>query len=370
MAELEDFVKEALECSVYAAPREPGLTYEEIHIVATQRGFKKGELDDALRRVRLDSEDGRLLPDTSCVRADFIIDYVPELRSPAAFDFIFTSLKDLAREVGKVDAWATRQHLVARGVAGGHKEHDLEVAISSFLLGEWLEKQDEKGLRLSAFRAGHLPPIQQVRQNGGQLQIARPTVQRTFEAVKDVVARRNDGRPRHPEPLEAFSEALDKLGHGRFRMWWTQTVAELRLTNHSHTPMTACVLAAALSEGALVFVVGYASKLNLGPMGSTDFKNTSSTTWKFEDLIKSASQGGQNAILDRKVQDRALQLNRARQRIHAGRLMADTPTGPIPDARPEEARDAVATAEQVVRKILDWLEAHPPQTTPQQAPQS
>ena len=49
---------------------------------------------------------------------------------------------------------------------------------------------------------------------------------------------------------------------------------------------------------------------------------------------------------------------RARQRIHAGRMLEEHPRG-VPDLRPDEARESVETATAVVRRILDWLEAHP-----------
>jgi hypothetical protein len=69
-------------------------------------------------------------------------------------------------------------------------------------------------------------------------------------------------------------------------------------------------------------------------------------------------------VFDQKVRDRAARLNGMRNRIHVGRLMAEQPTGPIPDARPEEAREAKETLDTILRSILDWLEKHPaPATT-------
>jgi len=44
--------------------------------------------------------------------------------------------------------------------------------------------------------------------------------------------------------------------------------------------------------------------------------------------------------------------------IHAGRMLSDYPAGP-PDLRPDEARDAKATAELVVRAVLEWLQKNP-----------
>src|SRR5208282_3699473 len=126
-----------------------------------------------------------------------------------------------------------------------------------------------------------------------------------------VIARRDDGRLQHAEPLDAFAEELERLGYRQFRMWWMQTVSELRQSNPSSTPVAVAVLAAALVEGALTFIVKHAS----------------------------AASGGPAAILDLHSKARTETLIRTRQRIHAGRMLADYPAGP-PDLRPDEARDA------------------------------
>ena len=51
---------------------------------------------------------------------------------------------------------------------------------------------------------------------------------------------------------------------------------------------------------------------------------------------------------------RSLDLNEARQRIHVG-VLIESATGPIPNFKPEQAREALQTAEAVVRKVLEWL---------------
>lgn len=51
---------------------------------------------------------------------------------------------------------------------------------------------------------------------------------------------------------------------------------------------------------------------------------------------------------------RAETLARARQRIHAGRMMVEHPGGP-PDISPDDARDAKMTAEMVTRQVLERL---------------
>jgi hypothetical protein len=81
--------------------------------------------------------------------------------------------------------------------------------------------------------------------------------------------------------------------------------------------------------------------------------------WKLDRLIASASGGGDTAILDEPTRSRAITLATARQRIHAGRMLSDYPNG-VPDLQPEQAREGNATAEQVVRRVLNWLESNPP----------
>jgi len=157
------------------------------------------------------------------------------------------------------------------------------------------------------------------------------------------------------EPLDAFAEELEKLGYREFRLWWSQIVAELRQCNPSSTPVAACVLAAALVEGALTFIVKHARAKGL--FQSKDY-DREPRTWKIDDLVASAASGGPSAILDASTRARADTLIRTRQRIHAGRMLSEYPAGP-PDLRPDEARDAKASAEQVVRAILDWLQRNP-----------
>lgn len=176
--------------------------------------------------------------------------------------------------------------------------------------------------------------------------------------MRDIIGRRTDGRAKFVEPIDAFAEELGKLGYGPFRLWWTQTVAELRGSDPHSSPVSVLVLAAALVEGALTFVVKHARSQNLGVFRSKDFDGNP-RTWKIDDLVASAASVRESAILDAQTKNRAEILIRSRQRIHAGRMLSEFPTG-VPDLRPEEARDAKITAEQVIRCVLDWLLKYPP----------
>ena len=180
---------------------------------------------------------------------------------------------------------------------------------------------------------------------------------RTYLIVKDIIARRGDGRPKSAEPLAAFADALEELGYAPFRLWWTQLVGEYRQASRQTSSVTVTVLAAALVEGALTFLVKHARSMNLAVFRSNDFDGDP-RSWKVEKLIASAATGGDAAVLDQPTKHRAEGLVQTRQRIHAGRMLSDFPTGPI-DLKPEQARDAETTAELVVGQVIEWLRKYP-----------
>lgn len=190
---------------------------------------------------------------------------------------------------------------------------------------------------------------------GGML---RETRAQLLPFVKDVLARRTDGRPKHAEPFDAFAERLAPLGHAAFRSWWAQISAELLRADMQSSSVSVCVLSAALVEGVLAFVVKHARSKHVGPFGSKDFEREP-RFWKIEELVGSAAAGGASSILDPATRSRAENLIRTRQRIHAGRMLQDYPAG-VTDLRPEEARDAKQTAELVVRSVMDWLDRFSP----------
>ena len=108
----------------------------------------------------------------------------------------------------------------------------------------------------------------------------------------------------------------------------------------------------------MAFILTHARKLDLAVFRSSDFERDP-RSWSINALVASAASGGESAVLDAPAKARAETLCRTRQRIHAGRMLSEHPAG-VPDLKPEEARDAKATAELVVRRILDWLVMYPP----------
>ncbi len=56
--EIEKLLNVALECSIYLAPREPGLTHDELEDIGKRAGFLKGEIEDTIGKVMQQSFGG------------------------------------------------------------------------------------------------------------------------------------------------------------------------------------------------------------------------------------------------------------------------------------------------------------------------
>lgn len=360
--DLENFVKTAVECSVFLSPTNFGLTEAEIIEVGKRLGLLEGELRDAIRDARRREDVQQywgkpyLQPKPNFTWATFLWRDEPDFRNIRAFDFVQRQLLQIAREQGAQNAQIERSVLIERGVAAGFTRLDVEATITALILAQ---HYTEKGnvVRLDAHHAGYPLASEQASQVDEDVRVDE-TKRQVYSLVADVIARRSDGRPSAAEPLDAFAEVLERLGYKPFRMWWVQMVAEVRKLEATISPVSATVLSAALVEGALTFLVRHARTLSTGPFKSSDFDGAP-RTWKIDDLVRSAATGGDAAVFDQSTRQRADELIRTRQRIHAGRMLSEHPGGP-PDLRPEEARDALRTAELVVRKILDWLQMHPP----------
>jgi hypothetical protein len=355
----------AIEASVYIAPTEPGLTLTELFEIGNRIGLKDGEISDAMPQVATQyfGQPNRrlLLPEHLWHLSGFLIfREEPDLRSVEAFDFVVSQLNDLTRDVGSGKAQLDRSIIVERAVAAGIPRHDAEVAITLMVLsGQVIEENTVLRFKFAPGGQRQLPSAS-LNQPGGHPPDPKHARNRVMPHVRDVIERRTDRRPQSAEPFGAFAEQLQNLGYGQFRLWWNQTVAELARTNPNSSPLSALVLAAALVEGALTFIVTHARRFDLGVFGSKDFERDS-TKWRIDDLVAGAARGGDAAVFDFQTKNRAEGLIRTRQRIHAGRMLVEFPQG-VPDLRPEEAREAKAVAQQVVRSVLDWLAKYPPPT--------
>lgn len=363
--EITRFLKAALECSVYAQPTDPGLTYAELVEATKRAGHLEGEIHDAIPRattVYFRRSDDKLLPGSSDIiqMLFFGVREEPDYRNPTAIHFVFEQMRALVRSQGAMKARIERGLLAARGAGEDLSPSDVQIAIAILVLNEVLA---DKGGIISFAQGkesyGSPGDNSNLRSTfPHQAPVRKEARARAYPIVKDIVERRTDGRPLSAEPFDAFAEQLGKLGYGKFRTWWQQLVSELRHTSIEVSPVSVTVLAAALVEGALTFVVKHGRSLGLGVFASTDFDKPA-RSWKIDDLVTSAAANKAAPILDQATKHRASSLIQTRQRIHAGRMLEDFPNG-VPDLRPEEPRDARHTAELVVRRVLDWLEQHPP----------
>lgn len=358
MEDAERFVRAALEASFYASPSEPGLTRDELVRLGSSFDKFEGEIGDAIRllerRASFAWRGERIRPQIDLSKlSDFNYTFESDPRRWEAFEFVFTSLDEAARRFGRDRASVERSVLIEQGIAEGFTRQDMELAISGLLLDEHVEDVDGR-VKITLRGSSWARPSVTFRQR--QRHESRHPfgdwLTKLLVPVQDIVSRRTDGRPASVEPLGAFGERLDSLGHGSFKTWWALLVGELRTLEPSRNPTALTVLAAALAEAALSFVVARAQR-----EGATLSKNldASPRNWKFEALAASA-KSGQNPILDQQLYERCMRLNALRQRIHAGRLIEDSAALPTPDLRPEEPREAKNTLEALVRCILDWLD--------------
>jgi hypothetical protein len=356
--EIVSLLNAALECSIFLSPTDIGLSYDELLELGRRAAYQEGEIGDAARQVGEYSQRYKRIIPNETTRAQwvFLFKEEPDLRNMAAFDFIIAELNDRVKAVGAANAQVERSVVVERAITVGIPRNDIEAAITYQILSEQLAEKNGV-VRFYHVSGVRRLPSDQMREMRAPL-MQRPARSRAHPLVKDLIERRTDGRASLVEPLDAFAEHLDELGYGRFRLWWTQTVAELRHCDPQLSPTSVTVLAGALVEGALTFVVKHARRLDLSFFRSPDFERPP-RSWKIDDLVASASSGGDTAILNPQTKNRAETLIRNRQRVHAGRMLSEFPTGGIPDIRPEEARDAKVTADQVIRCVLDWLQKFP-----------
>jgi hypothetical protein len=357
--EVIGFIRAALECSIYHSPTQPGLTYDEILEIGSRVGLQAGEIGDAVGQAATVYMGAKyILPDRQALvlLSFFIPPIEPDFRNIAAYDFVVSELNSSVKAQGARSAQLERSVMVERGTGPKTPAKDIEAAITLMIMTEQLGEKDSL-IHFAGFGPARALPSSQLNQT------RVPTIRsearaRAYPLVRDVIERRSDARPNHTEPFDAFADELGKLGYAPFRLWWKQIVAELRRGDTQSAPVSVSVLAAALVEGALTFVVKHARTRDLGVFGSKTFE-TDPRVWRIDDLVSGAAGGKDNAILDASTQRRAADLIRSRQRIHAGRMLSEFPGG-VQDLRPEEAREARTTAEMVVRRVLEWLEKHPP----------
>ena len=258
--EVQEFVDSALESSLFLSPREPGLTHAEVVEAGARVGFLAGEIGDAIGGATAGTRPlgGRLQPRHNVLWDHFHFAQDPDFRNIDAFDFVCKELRNVVRAEGAAKAALARDVLVERAVTHGLPRTDVEAAITVLLLSNHFVAKDD-AIRFAPGREGYPTPREQAEQSPDRSNTPRSPRQeartKAHAIVRSIIEARTDGLPLAAEPLDALADRLEQLGYAPFRLWWKQTVAELRRLDTTLSPVAACVLSAALVEGALTFVV-------------------------------------------------------------------------------------------------------------------
>jgi hypothetical protein len=160
------FLRAALECSIYHAPTEPGLTYDELLVAGDRADFLPGEINDALQYVTTQTWGGsqRFQPsrDLMPLLMNFIPREEPDYRNVAAFDLVFAELRQSERVHGAANAKIERSVMVERAVSLRLPRLDVEAAITIMIMNEILIEKD-RILSFAAGRSGYGTPSDQLK---------------------------------------------------------------------------------------------------------------------------------------------------------------------------------------------------------------
>lgn len=355
-------VIDALTATFFISPRDHGLSFAELLELGKSHDFRHGELLDAVNGASEHTLQGG--HSRYKLGDNYILDLVnfhgyseDDLRSIDCFEYVWKYLHELDRDAGRGKGRVNRGILIQDGCDKALPKDGIETAIGIYLHFDMLKLVDEdiQNGKLSSWGDG---PKSQLAAGDSRLN-RRSGAKKLLSEVRDIILRRTDGRPLSKEPIEAFLEALDSLGLSNLKSWWNAIASDLRRASPDTAPTSVIVLSAALGEAALC-AVGQRARCEGDSMKGMDWDKPK--TWKFESLIHAAKRG-QAPIFDGTLGARAIRLNELRQRIHAGRFwLPDHRVGRF-DLRPDEAREAQETLDQLLRCLLIWLDAHQSSTS-------
>jgi hypothetical protein len=209
--EVVNFVRAAVEASVYIAPTDPGLTRQEIEAIGKEAGFLPGELNDALHQVSSPKYgEERFLPDQSTTVL-WLINQAqePEYRNFKAFDFVISELQMEVRSKGALHAQLDRNVIVDRAVAAGLSEHDAEVAITVMRMSSHLTEKDGV-IRFERGHESHPLPGAQLTQGRRQARQRKDLIQ-AYPLVEHIIGQRATLAPTEDEQAEPKKPFLGKL---------------------------------------------------------------------------------------------------------------------------------------------------------------
>ena len=279
-------IQAALEASIFQAPRNPGLTSDELIEVLNKLDFKDGEIRDAISDLwkagrTQQIRDGKWTLDPNLLMwpmpwgaAD---DSYPA--KPKAVDFPIVCLRKLQREVGRDAAKINRSDLVAAAMREGFDQFDIEVAITLLECGRFLLinsdvielEPGKEGFPLYSEMQKNLPPMRR-----------RPVFDKVLPVVKDTIRRRGDGRLPSADPLVSFGSILERIGHRNFVVWWHSLSGELSTINPLISPKSYLLLSAGICEAMLALVATLARQKDLSMVKNLD---DDPKRWKLVSLI-------------------------------------------------------------------------------------
>lgn len=208
---VQNFVRRAIEASVYSDPSDFGLTQQELIDVGSQLGFGAGEIRDTLRSATVGVvvyNGERWLPDTvvSLGLIDFSSMWQADPRNPKAFQFVLDEFESLAREEGAANAKIDRASLLERGEAQGYSKGDLELAITAYKCFGMLTV-DEDGVLSRSPSKNYASPEYQRRQQTSQRERTNAPSDSILSAVADVTSKRDQvPNPRKTKPPAAAAK--------------------------------------------------------------------------------------------------------------------------------------------------------------------
>lgn len=125
---------------------------------------------------------------------------------------------------------------------------------------------------------------------------------------------------------------------------------ELRNLDYKRFPSSSLLISCALCEGALSFLINKTKDHEHQMIKTLEMDKP--RNWKFPGLIKAASSGTNPVLKDEKLRHSLEKMNDHRKRIHPAAFFPEA--GGIPDLKPEQAKTAIDTTEELSRAIIDW----------------
>lgn len=345
--EVGEFVRDVIKASIFAEPKEPGLSPPEVHELGRQFGFGKGELDDALGPWMKKFWSERLLPDAGIRLYSDLSGHQDDPRDLKAIQLVFDEFEQTKRELGRDRAHIDRRVLEERLLRKGFSEHIAQSTVTFLVLSAMLRERDD-GVLEGVNILKHACP--NVEFGEGRTRKA-PAFARYVGAVRQVTSRRGVS-PSASEPEAAFEASLEKLGASELRTWWRVTHGELRGADSNASPMSFAVLSASMVECALTVVAEHVKRTDPSAALKGD-------KWSLDQLNKWARKTTWGrAIFDDELGRLCTRLNEHRQRIHPGRFLGRSDAPQLADIRPEEGRECRATLQRCLRAVLDWYNAN------------